>query len=177
MQLASAGWNVISVDNSAKRMERFHANLERTKLQADEVIADLMQWEPAEPADAVLLDAPCSATGIFRRHPDVLHCIGSRQIADRVEVQRALLDRTAPWVKPGGTLVYAVCSLEPEEGEEQIEAFLERHEDFTIDPVTADELPAHILPGESGCVRTLPTTLAEQGHVDGFFIARLRRKA
>ena len=177
MQLASAGWKVISVDNSAKRMERFHDNLERTKLQADAVIADLMQWEPAEPADAVLLDAPCSATGIFRRHPDVLHCIGSRQIADRVEVQRALLDRTAPWVKPGGTLVYAVCSLEPEEGEEQIEAFLERHEDFTIDPVTADELPAHILPGESGCVRTLPTTLAEQGHVDGFFIARLRRKA
>ena len=177
MQLASAGWKVISVDNSAKRMERFHDNLERTKLQADEVIADLMQWEPAEPADAVLLDAPCSATGIFRRHPDVLHCIGSRQIADRVEVQRALLDRTAPWVKPGGTLVYAVCSLEPEEGEEQIEAFLERHEDYAIDPVTADELPAHILPGESGCVRTLPTTLAEQGHVDGFFIARLRRKA
>ena len=177
MQLASAGWKVISVDNSAKRMERFHANLERTKLQADEVIADLMQWEPAEPADAVLLDAPCSATGIFRRHPDVLHCIGSRQIADRVEVQRALLDRTAPWVKPGGTLVYAVCSLEPEEGEEQIEAFLERHEDYAIDPVTADELPAQILPGESGCVRTLPTTLAEQGHVDGFFIARLRRKA
>ena len=177
MQLASAGWKVISVDNSAKRMERFHDNLERTKLQADAVIADLMQWEPAEPADAVLLDAPCSATGIFRRHPDVLHCIGSRQIADRVEVQRALLDRTAPWVKPGGTLVYAVCSLEPEEGEEQIEAFLERHEDYAIDPVTADELPAHILPGESGCVRTLPTTLAEQGHVDGFFIARLRRKA
>ena len=177
MQLASAGWKVVSVDNSSKRMERFQDNLGRTKLQADQVIADLMQWQPAEPADAVLLDAPCSATGIFRRHPDVLHCIGSRQIADRAEVQSALLDRTAPWVKPGGTLVYAVCSLEPEEGEDQIEAFLERHENFTVDPVRADELPTGISPTESGCVRTLPTSLAEQGHVDGFFIARLRRKA
>lgn len=177
MQLASAGWKTVSVDNSAKRMERFQDNLTRTKLQAEEVIADLMQWEPAEAADAVLLDAPCSATGIYRRHPDVLHCIGSRQIEDRTEVQRALLDRTAAWVKPGGTLVYAVCSLEPEEGEEQIEAFLARHEQFAIDPVGDDELPTGIAPTESGCVRTLPDTLAEKGHVDGFFIARLVRKS
>ncbi|WP_417613221.1 RsmB/NOP family class I SAM-dependent RNA methyltransferase [Parasphingorhabdus sp.] len=173
MQLASAGWKVISVDSSAKRMERFQDNLGRTKLQAEEVIADLMQWQPAEPTDAVLLDAPCSATGIFRRHPDVLHCIGARQIADRAEGQLALLDRIAPWVKVGGALVYAVCSLEPEEGEEQIEAFLERHDQFAIDPVTVAELPEHIVPTQNGCVRTLPTTLAEQGHVDGFFIARL----
>ena len=177
MQLASAGWNVVSVDNSAKRMERFRDNLGRTRLQAEEVIADLMEWEPAEPADAVLLDAPCSATGIYRRHPDVLHCIGSRQIADRAETQRALLDRTARWVKPGGTLVYAVCSLEPEEGEEQIDAFLESHGQFAIDPVAAEELPKDLSPTASGCVRTLPTTLAEQGHVDGFFIARLVRKS
>lgn len=177
MQLASAGWKTVSVDNSAKRMERFQDNLTRTQLQAEEIIADLMQWEPAEAADAVLLDAPCSATGIYRRHPDVLHCIGSRQIEDRTEVQRALLDRTAAWVKPGGTLVYAVCSLEPEEGEEQIEAFLARHEQFAIDPVGDDELPTGIAPTESGCVRTLPDTLAQQGHVDGFFIARLVRKS
>ncbi|VWX56031.1 SAM-dependent methyltransferase [Sphingorhabdus sp. 109] len=177
MQLASAGWKTVSVDNSAKRMERFQDNLKRTRLQAEQIIADLMRWEPAEPADAVLLDAPCSATGIYRRHPDVLHCIGSRQIEDRAEVQRALLDRTAAWVKPGGLLVYAVCSLEPEEGEEQIEAFLERHDEFSIDPVRAEELPAGVAPAESGCVRTLPDTLAEQGHVDGFFIARLVRKS
>ncbi len=177
MQMASAGWKTVSVDNSAKRMERFQDNLRRTKLQAEEVIADLMQWEPAEAADAILLDAPCSATGIYRRHPDVLHCIGSRQIEDRTEVQRALLDRTAAWVKPGGTLVYAVCSLEPEEGEEQIEAFLARHEQFALDPVNADELPSGIAPTESGCIRTLPDTLAQQGHVDGFFIARLVRKS
>ncbi|MEH6791735.1 RsmB/NOP family class I SAM-dependent RNA methyltransferase [Parasphingorhabdus sp.] len=177
MQLASNGWNVVSVDSSAKRMERFRDNLNRTGLQAEEVIADLMQWQPAEPADAILLDAPCSATGIYRRHPDVLHCIGARQIADRAETQRALLDRIAPWVKPGGTLVYAVCSLEPEEGEEQIEAFLERHGEFAIDPVAADALPEGLLPTDDGCVRTLPTTLAEAGHVDGFFIARLVRKS
>ncbi|WP_373489848.1 RsmB/NOP family class I SAM-dependent RNA methyltransferase [Parasphingorhabdus sp.] len=177
MQLASAGWKVISVDNNAKRMERFQDNLRRTGLQAEEVIADLMDWEPAEPADAILLDAPCSATGIYRRHPDVLHCIGSRQIADRAEGQRALLDRIAPWVKPGGILVYAVCSLEPEEGEEQIEAFLERHQQFAIHPVLPAELPTGILPTENGCIRTLPNTLADQGHVDGFFIARLIHKS
>ncbi|MEO9635328.1 MAG: RsmB/NOP family class I SAM-dependent RNA methyltransferase [Parasphingorhabdus sp.] len=177
MQLASAGWNVVSVDNNAKRMERFQENLKRTGLQAEEVIADLMQWKPAERADAVLLDAPCSATGIYRRHPDVLHCISSHQIADRAEVQRVLIDRAAPNVKPGGILVYAVCSLEPEEGEDQIEAFLERRDDFSIDPVAASELPEELVPTKEGCVRTLPTTLAEQGHVDGFFVARLIRKS
>src|SRR5690606_40515492 len=89
MQLAAAGWKVTSVDNSEKRMERFKDNMERTGLDADVVIADLMKWTPSTPADAILLDAPCSATGIFRRHPDVLHCIGSRQIAERAAVQEA----------------------------------------------------------------------------------------
>jgi 16S rRNA (cytosine967-C5)-methyltransferase len=158
-------------------MERFKDNLGRTGLDADIVIADLLKWQPSEPVDAVLLDAPCSATGIFRRHPDVLHCIGSRQITERAEVQKALLDRIAPWVKPGGVLVYAVCSLEPEEGEDQIEQFLESHEDFTLAAVKPDELPAGISSTENGCVRTLPNMLSEKGHLDGFFIARLQRKA
>ncbi len=176
MQLASAGWKTISVDNSAKRMERFKDNLARTKLDAEIIIADLMNWEPSQPADAVLLDAPCSATGIFRRHPDVLHCIGSRQIAERADVQKALLDRIATWVKPGGLLVYAVCSLEPEEGEEQIEQFLENHADYALVAARSDELPHGIEPDDQGCVRTLPNMLSEKGHIDGFFIARLRRK-
>ncbi|QTD57796.1 RsmB/NOP family class I SAM-dependent RNA methyltransferase [Parasphingorhabdus cellanae] len=176
MQLAAAGWNAISVDNSEKRMERFKDNLGRTKLDADIVIADLMKWQPSEPADAILLDAPCSATGVFRRHPDVLHCIGSRQIAERTEVQKALLNRIAPWVKPGGVLVYAVCSLEPEEGEEQIEQFLESHAEFEIIPATDAMLPEGMSPTENGCVRTLPNMLARKGHVDGFFIAKLQRK-
>jgi len=176
MQLASNGWNVTSVDNNKRRMERFHDNLKRTGLEAQTVIADLMKWEPSEPADAVLLDAPCSATGIFRRHPDVLHCIGARQIADRAEVQSMLLDRIASWVKPGGLLVYAVCSLEPEEGEKQVASFLERHGQFEIATVGPDELPSGIAPTSDGHVRTLPNMLANTGHLDGFFIARLRRK-
>ncbi|WP_430427820.1 RsmB/NOP family class I SAM-dependent RNA methyltransferase [Parasphingorhabdus sp.] len=177
MQLASNGWKLVSVDNNEKRMERFSANLGRTKLDAEVVIADLMQWQPDSPADAILLDAPCSATGIYRRHPDVLHCIGASDIADRAQVQSALLDRLVNWIKPDGMIVYAVCSLEPEEGEDQIDGFLERHPNFQIDPVTADELPAAIVPTEAGCVRTLPTVLADKGHVDGFFIARLQRKS
>lgn len=176
MQLASNGWKVVAVDNSEKRMERFRENLARTKLDADIVIADLMNWQPQEQADAVLLDAPCSATGIFRRHPDVLHCIGAEHIGQRAATQQKLLDRAAAWVKPGGRLVYAVCSMEPEEGEEQIDHFLEQHPDFAIDPVAADELPAGILPTAQGLVRTLPDMLVDQGHVDGFFIARLRRQ-
>ncbi|MEW4468544.1 RsmB/NOP family class I SAM-dependent RNA methyltransferase [Parasphingorhabdus sp. JC815] len=176
MQLAAAGWKVISLDNSAKRMDRFTDNLARTGLNAEAVIADLMQWTPSHPSEAILLDAPCSATGIFRRHPDVLHCIGSRQIAERAEVQKALLDRVAPWVKPDGVLVYAVCSLEPEEGEEQVEQFLEAHDDFAIDPVDSATLPTGISPTENGCVRTLPGMLSDHGYLDGFFIARLRRK-
>lgn len=176
MQLGSAGWKTISVDNSAKRMERFKDNLARTKLDAEIVIADLMNWEPSQPADAILLDAPCSATGIFRRHPDVLHCIGSRQIAERADIQRALLDRVATWLKPGGLLVYAVCSLEPEEGEEQIEQFLENHTDYELVAARSDELPYGIEPDDRGCVRTLPNMLSEKGYLDGFFIARLQRK-
>jgi len=176
MQLASAGWKVVSLDNNERRMERFSENLDRTKLDAEVVIADLMQWKPEEKADAILLDAPCSATGIYRRHPDVLHCIGERQIADRAEVQRDLLGKAVTWLKPGGVIVYAVCSLEPEEGEEQIEGLLERRDDFVIDPVSDDELPNTIAPTASGCVRTLPNMLVDKGHVDGFFIARLRRK-
>ncbi len=176
MQLVSAGWKTISVDNSEKRMERFRDNLSRTAMDAEIIIADLLKWEPADPADAILLDAPCSATGIFRRHPDVLHCIGSRQITERAEGQSALLDRTATWLKPGGVLVYAVCSLEPEEGEYQIEAFLERHKGFEILPATSDLLAAGIEATPDGTIRTLPNTLADHGHVDGFFIARLRRK-
>lgn len=176
MQLASNGWNTVSVDSSERRMQRFHDNLKRTGLEAEPIVADMMRWQPTEPADAVLLDAPCSATGIFRRHPDVLHCIGERQIADRAVVQTALLDRIASWVKPGGMLVYAVCSLEPEEGEEQIESFLQRQDQFVASPVEKEELPDGVIPTAEGYVRTLPTMLADKGYLDGFFIARLRRK-
>lgn len=175
MQLASQGWDVTALDKSAKRMERLSANLERTGFSAKSNIGDLLSWEPAKQFDAVLLDAPCTATGTFRRHPDVLHRIGPRQIAELAELQAAMLDRAASWVKPGGTLVYATCSLEPEEGEAQADGFLERHGDFAKAPIDPGLLPSGIDPAD-GYVRTLPGMLAEQGGLDGFFIACLQRK-
>lgn len=174
MQLAAAGWNVVAVDASAKRLERLRANMERTGLSADIVQGDIRSWAPAGPADAVLLDAPCSATGIFRRHPDVLHRIEPRQIAEMAALQAELLARAATWVKPAGTLVYATCSLEHAEGEEQIAAFLDRHRDWAVDPVRSDELPDAVAPDGGGFIRTLPGMVAEAGGLDGFFVARLR---
>lgn len=175
MQLADAGWQVTAVDQSASRIRRLRANLDRAGLVAETVVADLRDWQPAQPADAVLLDAPCSATGIFRRHPDVLYRAGSRDIAALAEIQSALLDRAAQWVRPGGTLVYAVCSLEPQEGEAQIARFLERHAGYCIEPITAGELPAGIAPTPERHFRALPGMLADAGGLDGFFAARLVR--
>ena len=177
MQLAATGWDVIAVDASARRLARLRDNLARTGFAADVVQGDIRRWQPDALADAILLDAPCSATGIFRRHPDVLHRIEARQIADMAELQAELLARAAAWVKPGGTLVYATCSLERAEGEEQIPAFLAAHKGWSVDPSRADELPPGIAAAASGFVRTLPGMLAEAGGLDGFFIARLRAPA
>lgn len=174
MQMAAAGWNVVAVDASAKRLSRLSENLKRTGLSAAVVQGDIRTWEPEAPVDAILLDAPCSATGIFRRHPDVLHRIEPRQIAEMAELQNALLDRAANWLKPGGMLVYATCSLERAEGEDQIAAFLEKHAKWAVEPVHPGELPDGLAPDADGCVRTLPGLLAEAGGLDGFFIARLR---
>ena len=175
LQLAAAGWQVTAVDASEGRLARLRENLARTRLDAKVIRADLRQWQPKAPADAVLLDAPCSATGIFRRHPDVLYRAHPRVIADMAELQRTLFARAADWVRPGGTLVYATCSLEPEEGEAQLDAFLAAHPDFTVAPPMDGELPPGIPVTDRGAVRTLPGTLADAGGCDGFFIARLIR--
>jgi 16S rRNA (cytosine967-C5)-methyltransferase len=174
MQLAAAGWNVVAVDSSAKRLERLRANMERTGLSANIVQGDIRSWVPDGPADAILLDAPCSATGIFRRHPDVLHRIEPRQIAEMAELQTEFLSRAARWVKPGGTIVYATCSLEQAEGEDQVSAFLDRHAGWAIEAPHAGELPGAITADDSGLIRTLPAMLADAGGLDGFFVARLR---
>ncbi len=176
MQLAAHGWKVTALDNSARRMERLSTNLARTKLEAELLRADLLKWEPTELFDAVLLDAPCSATGTMRRHPDVLHRIGERQIDELVELQMAMLDRAAECVKPGGTFVYATCSLEKSEGEDQVRAFLLRNPAFEIALVPQASLPSGISPDESGFVRTFPAMLADAGGVDGFFVAAMQRK-
>lgn len=169
LQLAAAGWQVTAVELSVKRAQRIEANLKRTGLSADIVIADALKWEPDGKFDAVLLDAPCTATGTCRRHPDVLHRIGPRQIAEMAELQQALLTRAAHWLKPGGQLVYAVCSLEPEEGEAQAEQVT-----LASDPIRADELPAGLAPTAQGWLRTDPAMLSEAGGLDGFFVARFR---
>ncbi|MDB5678225.1 transcription antitermination factor NusB [Sphingomonas bacterium] len=175
MQLAAAGWDVIAIDIAESRLARLRANLDRTHLSADIIAEDATKWSPAAPVDAVLLDAPCSATGIFRRHPDVIHRIHSASIEQMTDLQRHLLAHAAGWLKKGGKLVYATCSLERAEGEDQAEAFLSANKDFAVDPVRADELPAAIAPTAKGWVRILPGALEAEGGCDGFFIARFAR--
>ena len=168
MQLAAAGWATTALDISDRRLQRMARNLERTNLSANIVKADAMAWEPKEKFDAILIDAPCSATGTCRRHPEVLHRVTERQIAEFAEKQAAMLTRAADWLAPGGRLVYAVCSMEREEGEAIAEAFsaLEPH------PVAVRELPEGIDPNPDGTVRTTPAMWPAKGGIDGFFIAR-----
>lgn len=167
LQLAAAGWAVTAVDASAKRLERLSANFARVGLPVTAVAADVLDWEPGRRFDAILLDAPCTATGTCRRHPDVLHRITATQIRDMAELQHRLLARAAGWLKPGGRLVYAVCSLEREEGE-AIAAGL----GLTSLPIRAEELPQGLAPTSEGWLRTDPGMLAGDGGLDGFFIAR-----
>ena len=173
MQLAAAGHDVTAVDFAEQRLDRLRENLTRTGLSAKLVAADILNWKPDRQFDAVLLDAPCSATGTFRRHPEVLYRARPRIIAESAELQAKLVDRSADWVGPGGTIVYSVCSLEPQEGEEIIAAFLRGHPGFRVDP-PADAIVA--VSGE-GWLRILPGALGNVGGMDGFFTARLVRAA
>jgi 16S rRNA (cytosine967-C5)-methyltransferase len=175
MQLAAAGYRVTALDRSESRLARLQDNLARTRLKAQLIAADALDWKPPHAFPGVLLDAPCSATGTFRRHPEVLYRAGPRIIADSAELQSRLIDRAAAMVSPGGMLVYAVCSLEPEEGEAIVTAFLGRNQTFRIDPPRAGELPGGVTPSAQGWVRVLPGLLESEGGLDGFFVARLAR--
>jgi 16S rRNA (cytosine967-C5)-methyltransferase len=176
MQLATAGHRVTSVDASKSRLARLRENLERTHLSAELVEGDALTWEPKRQFDAILLDAPCSATGTFRRHPEVLYRARPQVIAASAELQRKLLGRASQWLKRGGVLVYSVCSLEPQEGEKIIEDFLIDNPEFAIDPPETRELPDFVVLSPEGWVGILPGVLEELGGLDGFFMARLVRR-
>jgi 16S rRNA (cytosine967-C5)-methyltransferase len=170
LQLAARGHRVTSLDRSESRLRRLRDNLERTNLAAELVTAEALAWSQ-DGYDAILLDAPCSATGTFRRHPEVLYRASSRIIAEAAGLQARLLAHAATLLRPGGTLLYAVCSLEPEEGE----AIVDGADGLAIDPIRPDELPPGIPPDEFGRLRVLPGMMEAEGGVDGFFVARLVR--
>lgn len=174
LQLAATGAGVVAVDRSAARLKRVEENLARTGLTAEIVAADAAGWDDARVFDAVLLDAPCSATGTFRRHPDVLWAARPGDVASLATVQARILDSAAARLKPGGQLLYCVCSLEPEEGEAQVEAFLARRRDMALDPIAPGEggAPAASLTAR-GTLRLLPHQ--REGGQDGFFAARFRK--
>ena len=173
MQLSAAGHRVTAVDASASRLGRLRENLQRTQLSANLVEADALKWRPGRQFDAILLDAPCSATGTFRRHPEVLYRARPRVITEGAELQGQLLDRAAEWLKPAAAIVYSVCSLERQEGEEVISAFLQRRSDFRLE--APSDLPEFAPVAPEGWARILPGVLEDEGGLDGFFVARLVR--
>jgi 16S rRNA (cytosine967-C5)-methyltransferase len=175
MQLAAAGHDVTALDRSESRLSRLAENLARTGLEAETIVGDARDWSPAEPYDAVLLDAPCSATGTFRRHPEVLYRARPEIIDQMAAFQAELLLSAADWVRPGGSLVYAVCSLEPEEGERQIDAFLAERPDYRIEP--ALQVVDGVTPDKKGRLRILPGMIEDKGGLDGFFAVHLVRHA
>ena len=177
MQIAAAGHRVTAVDSSGSRLGRLRENLLRTGLDATLVEADALSWRPDGQFDAILLDAPCSATGTFRRHPEVLYRARPSIVRDSAELQSALIRRAASWLKLGGSLVYSLCSLEREEGEDVIRGFIEQDSRFRMDPPAPGELPDFAAPSPEGWVRILPGLLESEGGLDGFFVARLVRTA
>ena len=176
--LAASGAQVIAVEKDASRAARLTANLKRLKLEAEIINADARDYEPGAPADGVLLDAPCSSTGTIRRHPDLPWIKEPDDIRALTMLQQELLAAGFAMLKPGGTLVYSVCSLEPEEGEEIIERFLKTEKSAQRAPIGSSEISGiapFITP--EGDVRTLPSHWRELGSLDGFYAARIVRRA
>jgi 16S rRNA (cytosine967-C5)-methyltransferase len=176
LQLAAAGAAVTALDRSEARLRRLIQNLARTGLTAEVVATPAEAWDDSRNFDAVLLDAPCTATGTYRRNPEALRATKPAEVAKLADVQHRLLDVAAERVKPGGRLVYCVCSLEREEGETQVLAFLRRNPAFRTKPADPSALgcPPEALTPE-GWLRILPSMWAERGGLDGFFAARLER--
>ena len=180
-QLALAGANVTALDLSANRLKRLRSNLERLKLSAETVEANLSAYQPAELFDAILLDAPCSSTGTVRRHPDVPWTKTPEDVAKLAQLQAKLLDHAVTIVRPGGIVVFSNCSLDPLEGEKVANDLLARNPGIELLPVTKDEVCglAELITAE-GFVRSTPADLAHENPalsgMDGFFAARFKRK-
>jgi len=184
-QLAAAGAAVTAVDLSESRLRRLNGNLERLRLSARLVAADVLAWEPGETFDAVLLDAPCSATGTIRRHPDIPWLKRPGDITALADLQGRMLDRAAALVAPGGAVVFCTCSLEREEGEAQIAPFLQRYPAMALEPIAGPEIGGQAqLITPAGFLRTLPSHgfatedagPALMAGMDGFFAARFRKR-
>ena len=173
MQLAAAAAEVAAIDLSPARLERVAENLARTGLSARLVAADAADWRPDRPLDAVLLDAPCSATGTIRRHPELPLIRDGAMIPDLTRLQARLIDHALGLVRPGGRVVYAVCSIHPAEGEAQLAAAQARHPGLVVDPPAMPGIdPEWVTP--EGAIRTRPDHWADRGGLDGFFMVRLR---
>ena len=174
-QLGALGAAVTAVDRSAPRLKRLQQNLDRLRQMASVICADIESWQAAEAFDAVLLDAPCTATGTIRRHPDLPHIKSETDLAKLSALQRRLIGHAWAMVKPGGRMVYCVCSLQPEEGEGHLEQ-LRALPDAKLHPVSAADLN---VPNDAvtpdGCLRTLPSMWQDRGGMDGFFAVRLDR--
>ncbi|MCJ8140722.1 RsmB/NOP family class I SAM-dependent RNA methyltransferase [Falsirhodobacter halotolerans] len=173
LQLADAGAEVTAVDISAPRLARLQENLARTGLAARVVTGDVLTFSDG-PFDAILLDAPCSATGTIRRHPDLPFVKTGEEVAGLVDLQARMIDHALTLLAPGGRLVFCTCSLLPEEGEDQLAAALTRHPDLTVLPPPEGTDPAWHAP--QGGLRLRPDVNAEAGGMDGFFIAGVARK-
>lgn len=177
LQLCAPGARVTAVDSSGRRLERLRDNLKRTGLEAQVIVSDALAFEPEEKFDAVLLDAPCSATGTIRRHPELPYIKQAADIDVLAQVQSRMLEQAAKLVKPGGRLVYCVCSLEMDEGERQVAPFLAQHPEFVVEPVSPGEsgIEAQMVT-KQGYLRTLPhMAIGGSRGLDGFFAARLKR--
>jgi 16S rRNA (cytosine967-C5)-methyltransferase len=177
-QLASRGATVTAVDQSASRMERVRRNLDRLKLAAELHIADVLDLPADRLFDAVLLDAPCSATGTIRRHPELPYIKNEAQVAELAALQARLLAQAGRLVRPGGMLIYCTCSLEPEEGEAQVESFLAAHADFRRLPLIPEDVMGQSqFVTTQGDLRTLPSmNIGTDQGLDGFYASRLMRR-
>ena len=175
LQLAASGADVTALDMSDARLTRLRENLARTGLSAEIVVADALTWSPLSLYDAVLLDAPCSATGTIRRHPDLPFTKDGTDLTALFQLQAKLFDRALSFLKPGGRLVYCTCSLLPEEGERQLEAAMNRNPGLRVDPPKPMGLPKTAI-SKTGALRLRPDHWAEKGGMDGFYIVRVRMR-